>query len=103
MLTCMGFRQLVLSLFSLHMLLLSALAMPKIDIDPVFTGVAIATKALQQIFGHICRDLVRVDLGIAILFLHFALDYLSPTERGKEQVSTPQWKTSLVKRSMTII
>lgn len=103
MLTCMGFRQLVLSLFSLHMLLLSALAMPKIDIDPVFTGVAIATKALQQIVGHICRDLVRVDLGIAILFLHFALDYLSPTERGKEQVSTPQWKTSLVKRSMTII
>ena len=103
MLTSMGFRQLVLSHFSLRMLLLSALAVPKIEIVPVFIRVVIATKGLQQIVGHVCRDLVGVDLGITILFLHFAPDYPSHTEPGKEQVSAPQWKATLVKWSMTII
>jgi len=103
MLTCTGFRQLVLSHFSLCMLLLSALAVPKIEIVPVFVGVAIATKGLQQIVGHVCRDLVGADLGIIILFRHFAPDYLYPTEPAKKKMSAPQWKATLVKQFITII
>lgn len=85
------------------MLLLGALAVPKTEIVPAFIGVAIATNGLQQIVGHVCRDLVGEGLGITILFPHFAPVYPSPTEPGKEQVSAPQWKATLVKRSMTII
>lgn len=103
MLTCMGFRQLVLSHFPLWMLLLSVLAVTKIETVPVFTGVAIATKRLRQMVGHVCRDLLRADLGVTVLFLHFTPDYPSPTELGKGQVSVPQWKATLVKQSTTII
>lgn len=76
--------------------------MPKTEIVPVLIGVATATKGLQQIVGHVCRDLVGIDPGTTTLFLRFS-DYPSPTEPGKEQVSAPQWKVTLVKRSMTII
>lgn len=62
--------------------------MPKIEIVPAFIGVAIAAKGLQHIVGHVCRDLVGVDLGITILFLHYAPDHPFPTEAGIEQGSS---------------
>lgn len=66
---CMGFKETVLKHLSLCVLLLSVLAVPKTEIVSVFLGVAVTTKGLQQIAGHGCKDLIRADCIITILFL----------------------------------
>lgn len=35
---------------------------PKTEKVPALIGMEIATKGLQQIIGHVCRDLVVADL-----------------------------------------
>lgn len=82
------------------MLLLSALAVPKIEIGPVFIGVAIAAKGLQHIVGHVCSG---SRFGYHYPVPSLCSRYPSSTEPAKEKMSVLQWKATLVKPSMTII